>query len=198
MKITSAEFVTSATKKSQYPIKKLPEIAFVGRSNVGKSSLINNVLTRKSLAKVSKTPGKTRLINYFLINNKFYFVDLPGYGFAKVSPMEQEKWRIMIEDYLQENQQLKQILILIDLRHPLQETDIQMLQWAEYHQIDYTVVLTKSDGIKPLQIEKKAEEKLKLFHAQEIKVQPEKLIPYSIKNGAFKAKLWTELNKHLR
>ena len=198
MKINSADFIISAVKRTDYPKKRLNEIAFAGRSNVGKSSIINNLLTRKALAKVSKTPGKTRTLNYFLINKKFHFVDLPGYGFARVSKEEQTKWEIMIEEYLTENQHLKQLIILADIRHPLQNLDLEMILWAEQCKQPYTVVLTKADQIKPNEVEKQRVEMHKALKKNQIEIPLEKIIPYSINSGKFKSSLWTELNKHLR
>ncbi len=147
MKIKSAEFVTSAVNKAGAPKRKLPEVAISGRSNVGKSSLINSVLNRKGLAKTSSTPGKTRLINYFLINDSFYFVDLPGYGYAKASKQDISTWRKFIEEYLRENQNLKVILQLIDIRHELKENDQMMIDYMKHYQIPCIISLTKADKL---------------------------------------------------
>lgn len=148
MKINTSEFVTSAVDKKGYPKRVLSEIAIVGRSNVGKSSLINYMLNRKKLAKVSSTPGKTRQINYFIINDSFYLVDLPGYGYAKVSHSEQEKWQKFIEEYLVSNNNLKLLLQLVDIRHELKESDKIMLDFLKSNNIPHVVVLTKSDKLK--------------------------------------------------
>ena len=123
MEIKQSEFITSAVKPDQYPTDNRLEIAFVGRSNVGKSSLINSLTNRRKLVKVSRTPGKTRLVNFFLINNDFYFVDLPGYGYAKVSRVEKETWGKFIETYLVNRSQLKRIILLVDCRHKPTEDD---------------------------------------------------------------------------
>ncbi len=198
MKITSAEFITSAVKAEQYPKKILPQIAFAGRSNVGKSSLINHLLTRKALAKVSKTPGKTRTINFFLINKKFYFVDLPGYGFAKVSPEEQEKWEKMIEDYLLYSENLKQIMILTDIRHQLSDLDIQMLQWAEHFKRPFSIIATKSDQLSKSRVTKAVND-IEQIIAEVLPYSSARSIhPHSIKSGAAKAQLWKLLNGFLR
>jgi len=145
MKIETVEFIKSVNNLKDRP-KPLPEICFVGRSNVGKSSLINMILSRK-IAKISATPGKTRFLNYFLINNNFYFVDLPGYGYAKISKEEQEKWKIFITSYLQNNQNLKLVFQLIDVRHEYKNNDKIMVDFLEYYNIPYIVVLTKSDKL---------------------------------------------------
>lgn len=146
--VKNSEFITSAVKPSQYPIDNRIEVAFVGRSNAGKSSLINTVTNRRKLAKTSSTPGKTRLINFFLINDEIYFVDLPGYGFAKISKSEKEKWGDMIEKYLVDRPQLKRIALLVDSRHKPTKEDIQMYEWIKYYDYEVIVVATKSDKLK--------------------------------------------------
>lgn len=154
MIIKSSEFIISAVKPQQYPIDNRVEIAFVGRSNAGKSSLINTVTNRRKLAKTSGTPGKTRLINFFLINNEFYFVDLPGYGFAKISKSEQEKWGQMIEKYLVNRPQLKKIVLLVDSRHKPTKDDVNMYEWIKYYGYEAVVVATKSDKLKKSEFQK--------------------------------------------
>lgn len=148
MEIKQAEFITSAVSPNQYPKDNKIEIAFVGRSNVGKSSLINTLTNRRKLVKVSSTPGKTRLVNFFLINNNFYFVDLPGYGYAKVSKSEKQSWGKVIETYLNQREQLKRIILLVDCRHKPTQDDITMYNWVKYYGYDYTVVATKVDKLK--------------------------------------------------
>jgi GTP-binding protein len=147
MKINSAEFVIGAMSLRQLPGDPLPEIALVGRSNVGKSSLVNTLLQRKNLARTSNTPGKTRQMNYYLINEQFYFVDLPGYGYAKVSKAEQVKWGQLIEDYLLKRPQLKGVIQLIDSRHEPSDADISMYQWLANLKAPVVVVITKADKI---------------------------------------------------
>lgn len=147
MLIKECEFITSAVKRDQYPIDTRPEIAFVGRSNVGKSSIINAITLRKKLAKVGNTPGKTRLINFFLINNSFYLVDLPGYGYAKVSKVERKKWGQIIEEYLVKRENLKKVVLLVDSRHKPTEDDILMLNWIRYYGYNVTVIATKTDKL---------------------------------------------------
>lgn len=147
MRIKRSEFITSAVKKNQYPIDNRVEIAFVGRSNVGKSSIINSLTNRKKLAKVSGTPGKTRLVNFFLINDDFYLVDLPGYGYAKVSKQEKDSWGKTVEMYLNDREQLKRVILLVDSRHKPTGDDIMMHEWIKHFGYDEIVVATKSDKL---------------------------------------------------
>lgn len=147
MIIKKSDFVTSAVKPNQYPIDDRPEIAFVGRSNVGKSSIINALTNRRHLAKVSGTPGKTRLINFFIINDSFYLVDLPGYGYAKVSKTEKASWGKIIEDYLIKRETLKRVVLLVDCRHTPTGDDILMHEWIKHYGYDVIVVATKSDKL---------------------------------------------------
>ena len=132
MKITSAEFIISAMRISQYPTDALPEFMLVGRSNVGKSSFINTISNNKKLARVSNTPGKTRNLNFYLLNNSFYLVDVPGYGYASVSKKEQRKFGLMIEEYLEKRPNLKRVFMLVDLRHKPSEDDILMYKYLNY------------------------------------------------------------------
>lgn len=147
MRIKQSEFIISAVKREQYPIDNRVEVAFVGRSNVGKSSIINALTNRRKLAKVSQTPGKTRLINFFLINNDFYLVDLPGYGYAKVSKKEKESWGKTIETYLSGREELKRVILLVDSRHKPTGDDILMYDWIKHYGYDVIVVATKSDKL---------------------------------------------------
>ncbi|MEQ8154522.1 MAG: ribosome biogenesis GTP-binding protein YihA/YsxC [Clostridiaceae bacterium] len=147
MDIKQSEFITSAVKREQYPVDGRVEVAFVGRSNVGKSSIINALTNRRGLAKVSQTPGKTKLINFFLINNDFYLVDLPGYGYAKVSKKELANWGKTIETYLMHREQLKRVVLLVDCRHKPTKDDIDMLNWIRYFNYDFVIVATKSDKL---------------------------------------------------
>lgn len=147
MRIKQSEFFTSAVKKDQYPTDNRVEVAFVGRSNVGKSSIINSLTNRKKLAKVSQTPGKTRLVNFFLINNDFYLVDLPGYGYAKVSKQEKDSWGKTVEMYLNDREQLKRVVLLVDSRHKPTGDDIMMHEWIKHFGYDEVVVATKSDKL---------------------------------------------------
>ena len=145
--IKKAEFVSSYVDIISLPVDNLPEVALVGRSNVGKSSLINKVVNRKNLAKSSSTPGKTRTINYYVLNSAWYMVDLPGYGFARVSKGERVKWGIMTEKYLSSREQLRGVIQLLDIRHPPTENDILMKQWLEHYEIPILLVATKIDKV---------------------------------------------------
>ncbi len=147
MKINTSEFIISVAKPDKILRDDLLEVAFVGRSNVGKSSLLNMLTNRKKLAKTSGTPGRTRLINYFLINNEFYFVDLPGYGYAKASKKEIEDWQSLIEPYLVNNKSLKCVCVLVDIRHKPSELDIVMIEFLSYYNIPFVVVATKADKL---------------------------------------------------
>ncbi|MBD0381658.1 ribosome biogenesis GTP-binding protein YihA/YsxC [Paenibacillus sedimenti] len=147
MKVNQAEFIISAVGPSQYPEDALPEIALAGRSNVGKSSLINRMINRKNLARTSSQPGKTQTLNYYKINEDLYFVDLPGYGYAKVSKTQREQWGKFIENYLLNREPLKLVMQLIDLRHPPTKDDQAMYQWLRHHDVPVLVVATKADKI---------------------------------------------------
>ena len=153
MIIKEAEFVCSNTEVEKCPKTRLPEYAFIGRSNVGKSSLINKLTDRKSLAKVSGKPGKTRLINHFLINQEWYLVDLPGYGFAQVSKDERKKWEQFIRKYLKTRTNLYCIFVLVDSRHEPQKNDLEFMQWLGEHQIPFVIVFTKTDKLGKIQLE---------------------------------------------
>ena len=147
MKITSAEFICSNTRVDLCPQEPIPEYAFIGRSNVGKSSLINMLVERKKLAKTSSTPGKTRLINHFKINNQWYLADLPGYGYAKVSKKERESFARMIEKYATQRSNLVCFFVLIDARIPPQQIDLDFIEWLGDSQLPFVIVLTKVDKI---------------------------------------------------
>lgn len=154
MKIRSSEITMSAVNKKQYPSEGVPEIALAGRSNVGKSSVINGLLNRKNFARTSSTPGKTRTINFYLINNEFYFVDLPGYGYARVSKTEKEKWGSIMERYLEDREELCAILLLVDVRHEPTADDKMMYDWIKYFGYNCVVVATKADKISRGQYQK--------------------------------------------
>lgn len=147
MKITKSELETVAVKPAQYPDTSKKEIAFAGRSNVGKSSLLNLITGRKNLARVSGNPGKTRTINFYLCNDEFRIVDLPGYGFAKVSKAESEKWGAMMEDYLEHRENLVKVIQLVDIRHKPSAQDVQMYDYLKYYGLDGIVVATKADKV---------------------------------------------------
>ncbi|MDR2457435.1 MAG: ribosome biogenesis GTP-binding protein YihA/YsxC [Clostridiales Family XIII bacterium] len=158
MKIKSASFIKSATQKNDYPKDNIKEIAFCGRSNVGKSSLLNALTNNKKLAKVSGTPGKTRLINFFDINNgSFRIVDLPGYGFAKVGKKESDSWKKMIEAYLNNRENLISLIVLLDIRHKPTPQDIDMIDFVNYNRKGGIIVLTKIDKLSKLEQKKNIE-----------------------------------------
>ena len=154
MKIKKAELETVAGTRAQFPDTTLPEIAMIGKSNVGKSSLINALTGRKSLARTSQSPGKTRTINFYNINDQLYLVDLPGYGYAKVSQAEQQKWGKVIENYLKERRQLKEAVLLLDIRHEPGKGDLMMYDWMTYYGVNPLIILTKKDKIKKSQLQK--------------------------------------------
>lgn len=147
MNIVTAEFVVSAAGPRQYPPGNQPEIAFVGRSNVGKSSLINTLCNRRGLARTSATPGKTQLINFYHINQRFFLVDLPGYGYAKVSKAARRQWGDCIEAYLGERRQLALVMQLVDIRHEPTADDVMMYGWLREHNLPVCIVATKADKI---------------------------------------------------
>ncbi|MFR8601168.1 MAG: ribosome biogenesis GTP-binding protein YihA/YsxC, partial [Clostridioides difficile] len=154
MKIRSSEITMSAVNKSQYPAEGIPEIALAGRSNVGKSSIINTLLNRRNFARTSQTPGKTRTINFYLINNEFYFVDLPGYGYAKIAKSEKEKWGGIMERYLESRQELCSIFLLVDIRHEPTADDKLMYEWIKHFGYNCVVIATKADKISRGQYQK--------------------------------------------
>jgi len=147
MKITSAEYMKAAAKPDQFPEPALPEVAFAGRSNVGKSSLINTLIHRKKLAQTSATPGKTRLIHFYDINHRFFFVDLPGYGYAKVSAEMQRSWRPMVERYLQGRPNLVLVVVILDIRRDPSGDDVALAEWLSHHRIRHLFILTKADKL---------------------------------------------------
>ena len=147
MKIKDIRMDMSAVKKEQYPDDGLPQIAFVGRSNVGKSSSINTLLNRKKIARVSQTPGKTRTINFYKINSEFYFVDLPGYGYAKLSKEEKSSWGKVMEEYFINSKNLIHVFILVDIRHEPKEDDVLMMDFVRHYGIPVSIIATKSDKV---------------------------------------------------
>ncbi|HHW68843.1 MAG TPA: YihA family ribosome biogenesis GTP-binding protein [Tenericutes bacterium] len=147
MKITSVNLVISAVRRSQYPTDNLPEFLLVGRSNVGKSSFINTIVNRKSYARTSSKPGKTQTINFYLVNEHFYLVDAPGYGYANLSKVKQKKFGLMMEDYLTNREPLKRVFLLLDFRHKPNKDDIMMYNFLKHYDIPVTIVATKSDKV---------------------------------------------------
>ncbi len=153
MRITEATFLTSSPNPKDCPAPNKPEYAFIGRSNVGKSSLLNMLCNRRKLAKTSGTPGKTRLINHFLINNQWYLVDLPGYGYAKLSKTEREKFKKIIDNYLKERTNLANLFVLVDSRHAPIQSDLEFMQNMGQMGIPFSIVFTKTDKLKPAELE---------------------------------------------
>ena len=151
--IKSASFVISSPDVGSCPEQSFPEYAFIGRSNVGKSSLINMLVGKKGLAKISGTPGKTRLINHFIVNDEWYLVDLPGYGYAKISQSERAKWKKMINAYLLKRENLVCTFILIDSRHEPQKNDLEFMAWMGQKQLPFVIVFTKSDKLSRIKLE---------------------------------------------
>jgi GTP-binding protein len=186
MKITSAEFVKSAFKPSHYTTDGLPEVSFLGRSNVGKSSLINSLLQRKGLARTSNTPGRTQSINFFLINESFYFVDLPGYGFAKVSKKMREDWGKMAEEYLASRPQLKLSIQLVDSRHKPTALDIQLNEWLVFHSKHHLIAATKADKLSKNQLQRSLKEIGLILPGSEI-------VAYSSETGTGREAVWTAI-----
>lgn len=188
MKIKNSYFITSAVKKEQYPESEgRPEIAFVGRSNVGKSSLINMLLMRKGLAKTSSTPGKTRLINFFSVDDLFLVVDLPGYGYAKVSKDSKKDWAKIIETYLKGRETLLEVFMLVDLRHKPTAEDIQMYQWIKQAGFNGIIIATKHDKLTPSQRAKQ----IKVIQ-QTLEIEDKNfIIPISSANRHGKYDLWS-------
>lgn len=186
MKITSAEFVRSAFDRSHWLDDGLPEVAFLGRSNVGKSSLINSLLLRKGLARTSNTPGRTQCINFFLINRSFYFVDLPGYGYAKVSKAMRADWGKMAEDYLLRRRELALAVQLVDIRHEPTELDKLLNDWLIYHEKPFIVVATKSDKLSNNAISRSASAASGALGGSEV-------IAYSAQNGKGRDEVLTRI-----
>jgi GTP-binding protein len=168
MKIKSAEFVMSNSDVAKCPKEKLIEYAFIGRSNVGKSSLINMLMQKKSLAKTSGRPGKTQLINHFLINKNWFLVDLPGYGYARVSKSSKRIFQKFITQYFSKRQQLVLAFVLIDCRHKPQKVDLEFMQWMGENQVPFSIIFTKQDKMKPNALTKNIEDyKLKMLESWE-------------------------------
>ena len=153
MEIKEAQFVMSNTEVDKCPAPDRPEYAFIGRSNVGKSSLINMLTNKRSLAKISGRPGKTRLINHFLINKEWYLVDLPGYGYAQVPKAERLKWEKMLKNYILKRENLYCLFVLIDSRHEAQKVDLEFMEWLGISEIPFNIVFTKTDKLKPKELE---------------------------------------------
>lgn len=181
MEVLQAEFIRGAAATEHLPETAFPEVAFIGRSNVGKSSLLNSLVRRRQLALVSSTPGKTRQINFFLVNDQWMFVDLPGFGYAQVSKVEREGWQRFAESYLLKREQLRLICLLVDSRHDPSHLDIAMMELLETHQRPFVVILTKTDKIGTKQVQERKEQIEELLqycrHCVEV-------LPYSSRTNA--------------
>jgi GTP-binding protein len=186
MKITSAEFVRSAFSREHWLKDGRPEIAFLGRSNVGKSSLINSLLQRKGLARTSNTPGRTQSVNFFLINNAFYFADLPGYGYAKVSKSMRSDWGRMAEEYLAEREELVLSIQLVDARHEPSALDKQLNEWLIHYKKPHIVAATKADKLSANELRKSLKVVQQTFGETRV-------IPYSSQTGLGRDELWSEI-----
>lgn len=188
MNIQKADITVSAVKKEQYPKTTIPEFAFAGRSNVGKSSMINKMLNRKSLARVSSTPGKTITINFYNIDDTVFLVDLPGYGYAKRSKQEVESWGNMMEDYLNDRKQLKQVMLLVDSRHKPSTDDKMMLEWIRTARPDDTVIViaTKTDKLNKRELK----ENLEMLERELELGEDDILVPFSTKTDEGKITVW--------
>ncbi len=191
MNIEKAEFLKSAYNPDSFPKKILPMVAFAGRSNVGKSSIINRLLRKKDIARVSSKPGKTICINYFIINNKYYFIDLPGYGYSKVPKQTQRKWKHLIESFFENNESLKCTVIVIDMRIGIDIKDKNLMDWLTSIKIPFIVVATKSDKISDMSIYKNVE----MIRKELSDTIP--FIPFSSQNDSWTSTLWGEIDKYL-
>lgn len=193
MKVTKSEIVISAVKPAQYPSGNLPEIALAGRSNVGKSSFINTLLSRKSLARISSKPGKTQTLNFYIVNDILHFVDVPGYGYAQVSKSEREAWGKMIETYFTSREQLKATVLIVDLRHPPTKDDIAMYEFLKHFNIPTIIVATKADKIN----KGKYQAHLKVvFDTLRVR-QGDEVILFSSEKGIGRNEAWNAIQHYL-
>jgi GTP-binding protein len=197
LKITTAEFLQGVADLHQLPKNELREILFIGRSNVGKSSLLNKMCNRKNLARSSATPGKTREINYYIVNNSFYFVDLPGYGYAKVPEQMRAGWKRLIEDFLKRGGPIGLAMQLIDSRQEPTPLDLMMMDWLDYYEIPYLLVLTKADKLPVSKLNKQLEAYKTRFSAQLTEGSCRGIVPFSIVSGEGKAELLRLIEAHL-
>ena len=192
MKVISAEFVLSAFKPSDYPPDTMPEVAFAGKSNVGKSSLMNTLVNRKSLARTSSTPGRTQSLNFFSINQKLYFVDFPGYGFAKVPVEIKKQWKPMVESYLTSRANLKVVVVILDCRREPSQEDRDLVEWLRVYNIPALVVFTKIDKIPFGRRNKQKFMVKKMFN-----VEDAEMVFFSAVTGEGKDDLWKKIRSRL-
>ncbi|MCI0622375.1 MAG: ribosome biogenesis GTP-binding protein YihA/YsxC [Acidobacteria bacterium] len=190
MKILSAEFVCSAVQPSQCPQESLPEVAFIGRSNVGKSSLINALLRQKGLARTSATPGRTQQINFFRINHRFLFVDLPGYGYAKVPQALKQSWRSLIESYLRGRKQLAHCVLIVDSRIGPTELDLEQAAWFQRNLLPFFIVSTKSDKLSKVELQKS------IIHTQSL-CPDHSIVAFSATRNTGREQVWALLYPHI-
>lgn len=193
MKVVSSDIVISAVKPEQYPETHLPEFALAGRSNVGKSSFINKMLNRKGLARISSKPGKTQTLNFFLINEILHFVDVPGYGYAKVSKTERAAWGKMIETYFTTREQLRAVVLIVDLRHPPTSDDVMMYDFLKHYEIPCIVIATKADKIP----RGKWQKHLKVTRETLDLDKNDHLVVFSSETGEGKDKAWSILESYM-
>lgn len=189
MIVKSAEFVTSAVKPPQYPPAELPEFAFAGRSNVGKSSMINTLVNRRRLVKTSNTPGRTQLINFFLVNSHLSFVDLPGYGYAKVPPKIRAAWGPMVETYLSARPCLRGVILIVDIRRIPGADELRFLSWLERYRLPAVLAVTKTD-----KLSKNQQMRQRAAIAQVLSMAPERLILFSSKSRTGVEALWNAID----
>lgn len=193
MKVNKAEIEISAVSEAQYPTSNLPEIALAGRSNVGKSSFINTIINRRNLVRTSAKPGKTRTLNFYKINDVFYFVDVPGYGYAKVSKQEREKWGQMMEEYFQTRDPLNLVVLIIDFRHDPTRDDLQMMEYINYLEIPLLIVATKLDKVPQSKRAKRLKATKKILAPYETVG----IVPFSSETRENKDKIWGAIEAHL-
>lgn len=193
MNVNNVTLEAVTARKEQYPTKGFPEIAFVGKSNVGKSSLINGLINRKKLARTSQNPGKTQTINFYNVEEKLYFVDLPGYGYAKISKAERERWGKMIEDYLHQREYLKLVVLLVDIRHEPSNNDQLMADWIIQMGYKPLIIATKADKIKRSQLNKHVAIIRKALQLE----KDIKIVPFSAMTKQGKEHIWQEINLNI-
>ncbi|MFJ7637442.1 ribosome biogenesis GTP-binding protein YihA/YsxC [Peribacillus sp. NPDC097264] len=193
MKVTSSDIVISAVKPEQYPNTPIPEFALAGRSNVGKSSFINKLINRKNLARTSSKPGKTQTLNFYIINEAMHFVDVPGYGYAKVSKSERDAWGRMIETYFTSREQLRAAILVVDLRHPPTKDDIAMYEFLKHYDLPRIVIATKADKIP----KGKWQKHLKITRQTLNLEKEDELLLFSGETGEGKEQVWGVLKKYM-
>jgi GTP-binding protein len=197
MKVLSAEFLQGVADLRQLPRNELREVLFIGRSNVGKSSLLNKLSNKKNMARSSAIPGKTREINYYIMNDSFYFVDLPGYGYAKVPEQMRAGWKKLIEDFLKRGGPIALAMQLIDSRQEPTPLDLMMMDWLEYYEVPYLLVLTKSDKLPVSKLKKQIEVYRERFHFQVTDGCCHGIVPFTITNNESRLDLLKIVEEHI-